>query len=78
MSLSKNARERIDSIGGIHQRIIMKQDDDIIASSLYVCESKETAVKIQNIMQVIMSETKDMAPFYSEWIYEILDYAKYT
>ena len=78
MTISKNARERIDAIEGIHHRLLMKQDNDVVASSLYVCADKETALKVQKVMQEIINEYSDLSPFNTEWIFEIIDSALYT
>ena len=77
INISRKSRERIDSIKGIHHRLLMKQQDDPVASSLYVCDSKETALNVPKVMQEIISESSEMAPFYSEWIFEVVDSALY-
>jgi hypothetical protein len=77
MTISRKARDRIDAIEGIHHRLLMKQDNDAVASSLYVCVDKDTALKVQKVMQELLNEHADLSPFNTEWVFEVIDSALY-
>ena len=73
LAISKKYRDRMDSIDGIMHRIVMKVENDDIACSIYVCVDKVSALKVQTVMQDIMSEAGEMAPFFTEYIFEIVE-----
>jgi hypothetical protein len=77
LQISEQKRSMIDEIQGITSRYLLSKLDDEVASAMYVCKDKETAEKVQKVFREIMDEYDDDIGFTTEFIFELIDSAKY-
>jgi hypothetical protein len=77
LQISEQKRSKIDEIQGITSRYLLSKLDEKVASAMYVCKDKETAEKVQKVFREIMDEYDDDIGFSTEFIFELIDSAKY-
>ena len=77
LEISEQKRNMIDEIQGITSRYLLSKLDEEVASAMYVCKDRETAEKVQSVFREIMDEYEDDIGFTTEFIFELIDSAKY-
>ena len=74
--ISTRSRDRIEGIEGIKRGYLFTNTEEGVASTLMVCESMESAKRVQEEVQKIMEEY-DIEGFSSEFIFEVAETNQY-